>query len=104
MFVASGAELASGLLRRLRLCWLALLVQAEVARPPEHDEVALLDDEQLQGLSNQALLAHVKQAQEELCSKVSNEQGGGGGVQQVCAPQLSMQCTWGPCTTTILPL
>jgi hypothetical protein len=47
-----------------------LLLQGEAARPAEADEVALLGDEQLAGLSQQELLAHIHAVQDELCGKV----------------------------------
>ncbi|KAF6257579.1 hypothetical protein COO60DRAFT_1626766 [Scenedesmus sp. NREL 46B-D3] len=43
--------------------------EGEVVRPVEADEVALLGDEQLPGLTHEALLAHVRAVQEELCGK-----------------------------------
>jgi hypothetical protein len=49
---------------------LLLLLQGDAARAPEADEVALLAEEQLQGMSQEALLAHVRAVQEELCGKV----------------------------------
>jgi hypothetical protein len=49
---------------------LLLLQQGEAVRPAEADEVALLADEQLAGMSQEALLAHIRAVQEELCGKV----------------------------------
>jgi hypothetical protein len=73
---------------------LLLLLQGDAARAPEADEVALLAEEQLPGMSQEALLAHVRAVQEELCGKVRRACSLANRACQWCCVQLcSVQMT-----------